>query len=580
MPLPFVRYKDLLRQYLGPHMSRVAGLTVLLLINTGLQLLNPQILRHFIDTAQGEGPLATLKWAALLFIVVALITQVIAVAARYASEKLGWLATNALREDLAQHCLELEMGFHNRRSPGELIERIDGDVASLANFFSQFIIRILGSLLLLIGILGVLYLEDWRLGTVLSLYAIGAIWGLMKLRHLAVPYWKEARQASAEMYGFIEEQLNGTEDIRANGGTAFTMNSFFGHAKNRLFLERRAGVMSVWMRVAMRGFRTLGLLLALGVGYYLFNEGALTVGAVFMVITYANNLFRPLEQLTREMEDLQQASAAIERIDELYHTEKKLADGPGVEFPSGPQAVEFDRVSFAYGDELVLNQLSFRLEPGQVLGLLGHTGSGKTTISRLLFRLFDVGEGQVRLGGEDVRQAQLHQLRRRVGMVTQNVQLFHATLRQNLTFFDETISDQRINSALEAVDMLAWCQALPKGLDTGLEGGGKGLSAGEAQLLTFARVFLRDPGLVILDEASSRLDPATEGRIEMAVERLLANRTGIIIAHRLATVQRADHILILEAGRLREWGGRQALQQDPNSRFAQLLRAGAQELVL
>ena len=235
--------------------------------------------------------------------------------------------------------------------------------------------------------------------------------------------------------------------------------------------------------------------------------------------------------------------------------------------------------------DMVLQDVSFRLRPGTVLGLLGRTGSGKTTLTRLLFRLYDPDKGVIRLGDTapltDVRQVPLVDLRQRVGMVTQNIQLFHATVRDNLTLFDDTIPDQEILQVIQDLGLWDWYRSLPQGLDTELESGGGGLSAGEAQLLAFARIFLQDPGLVILDEASSRLDPATEHLIERAVDRLVhaPRRTAIIVAHRLGTVQRADEIMILEKGRIGEHGSRVALANDPASRFHSLLQTGLEEVL-
>jgi len=223
--------------------------------------------------------------------------------------------------------------------------------------------------------------------------------------------------------------------------------------------------------------------------------------------------------------------------------------------------------------------VSLSLRPGEILGLLGRTGSGKSTLSRLLFRLYDPQGGAIRLGGADLRSLALGDLRRRVGMVTQEVQLFQASVRENLTMFDPLIDDAQVEAALRALGLWEWASGLPHGLDTALGGGGQGLSAGEAQLLAFTRVFLKDPGLVILDEASSRLDPATERLLERAISRLLAGRSAIIIAHRLATVERADSIAILEGGRLAELGPRVALAANPGSHFARLLRTGIEEVL-
>ena len=229
----------------------------------------------------------------------------------------------------------------------------------------------------------------------------------------------------------------------------------------------------------------------------------------------------------------------------------------------------------------MLRDLSFRLEAGEVLGVLGRTGIGKTTLAKLLLRLYDPGQGQIRLGGRDLRDVRTAALRQRVGLVTQDIQLFHASVRDNLSLFDPSISSAAMVGVLEELELGDWLRRLPNGLDSLLAAGGSGggMSAGEAQMLAFARVFLRDPGLVILDEASSRLDPATERRMENAIDRLLTGRTGIIIAHRLATIQRVDKVLILDGDGVREWGSREALARDPNSAFSALLRTGAQELL-
>lgn len=580
MQIPLREYWNLLVAYLKPLWKQVSLLGVLLLVGIGLQLLNPQILRNFIDTALAGGKTEGLVWAALLFIGIALVGQGLALLATYLSETIAWRATNTLRNDLSAHALRLDMNFHNLQTPGQLIERIDGDITTLANFFSQFVLRVLSNLILLIGVLILLFVEDWRVGLAISLFAIFTLWALSKVRNVAVGAAKDSRESSAQVFGFLEERLAGTEDIRANGGEAHTMRRYYEIKRDWFFKTRRTElrINRIWMTI--NTLFALGYILSLVLGAWLHTAHLITLGAVYLIFQYTEMLRAPLDMMTRQLQDLQKAAGGIARIKELRNLQPTIKDGAGAILPDGPLAVEFDNVTFSYnGEDMTLQNLDFCIQPGKVLGLLGRTGSGKTTTTRLIFRLYDINSGHLRVGGSDVREMQLRDLRERVALVTQDVQLFHASVRDNLTFFDRSISDERILEALQELELGEWFKSLPNGLDTEVKSGGAGLSAGEAQLLAFTRVFLKDPGVVILDEASSRLDPATEKLLDRAVGKLLQNRTGIIIAHRLATVQRADDILILNGGQTEEYGPREALALNPNSRFYQLLQTGMEEVL-
>lgn len=583
MEFPLGAYRALLSRYLGPQRAKVALLAVLLLGNVGLGLTAPLITRRFLDEAVSGSPQAALTQLALLFIVVAIVQEAIGVGQDYVAEDVGWSTTNTMRRELAAHCLRLDMAFHNAHLPGELIERIDGDVATLSNFFSRFAIRVAAALLLLTGALVILAGIDWRLGVVFAAFSAFAFAVLHRVRNVGVPFSRADRETSAALFGYVEERLSGTEDIRSRGATGYVLRGLFQKMRERLRGRRNAAVMFNVSWGTMIMVFALGTALAYALGGTLFFGGAITIGTVYVVVNYARLVNGPLSQLSQQLQDLQQATASIGRVHELLEMRSGVDDeagrrGPAVPLPPGPLSVELDAVSFAYGEggaaPAVLRGVSFRLMPGRALGVIGRTGSGKTTLARLLLRLYDAASGTVRLGGVDVRDARIADLRDRVGMVTQEVQLFEATVRDNLTFFDRGIPDGRIIDALVALELGDWYGALPSGLDTPLAARGVGLSAGEGQLLAFARVFLRDPGLVILDEASARLDPATEGRIERAVDVLLEGRTAVIVAHRLATVRRADEILILEEGAIREHGGRAALAGDPGSRFSALLRTG------
>jgi ABC-type multidrug transport system fused ATPase/permease subunit len=614
MTIPLRQYWTLLVRYLKPQWLLTLALALLILGNIGLQLANPQIVAAFIDAIQIGEPYGVLLRAAGLFLGIAVAQQVVALGATYVSENVGWTATNALRRDLVAHTLRLDMGFHKARTPGEMIERIDGDVTALSQFFSQFVLQVLGNALLVLGVIGVLVREDWRLGVIVAVFAALTLVVLARLRNVAVPHYTAEREASAAFFGFLEERLAGTEDIRANGAQAYVMRRFYALMRDQLRKSLKAGWMTNVVFNATFILFALSTAAAFAGGTYLFRREWVTIGTVYLVYNYTQMLERPLRTITYQLQQLQRAGAGVGRIREILETETRLpavAPSDARALPSGALGVRFDRVTFAYEDEKartgpevdgtgseteggreanppsgtpvpVLRDITFDLAPGAVLGLLGRTGSGKTTLIRLLLRLYDPDTGAVRLGdgtAVDVRDVPLRELRGRVGVVTQEIQLFNASVRDNLTFFDETIPDDRIHKVLAELGLTPWLASLPEGLDTVLAADGGGLSAGEAQLLAFTRIFLRDPGLVILDEATSRLDPATEQLIERAVDRLVADRTAIVIAHRLGTVERADEILILEDGRILERGRRAALAEDPASTFAHLLRTGLEAVM-
>ena len=580
MRIPIKQYHDLFINYLKPLWLKVFLLAFLFIIGIGLQLINPQIMRYFIDTAKSGGTLQKLTLAAILFIVVSLINSVVSAFAGYVSNDVGWRATNRLRSDLVLHILQLDMSFHSTHTPGELIERIDGDVTRLANFLSQFVIRLLGGILLSLGILILLIFEDIRIGIALTAFVGVYLLVHIRAQQIAVPHWHAEREASANMFGFLEERLLGLKDIRSLGAIAYVMRRFHEVIRRLFWTNFKANVITdVGWTISNLVF-AVGYTVAMALSAYLFLENAITVGTVYLILHYLQMLRTPLNTIRSEIEDLQRVKVSIERVKELTDTQPTIQDGIGESLPSGALSVTFQNVSFAYHEGVpVLHDVSFHLQPGRVLGLLGRTGSGKTTLSRLLCRFYDPISGELYLSGVSVGLARLSDLRQRVGMVTQEVQLFQGSLRDNLTLFEKTIDDEKIITALRTLELETWYSALPNGLDTEIGSGGSGLSAGEAQLLVLTRVFLKDPGLVILDEASSRLDPATEALLEQAITQLLKNRTAIIIAHRLSTVQRADEILILEEGRIKEHGEYGRLVSDPNSIFLGLLQTGLEEVL-
>jgi ABC-type multidrug transport system fused ATPase/permease subunit len=599
------QYRELLSRYLKPQIKWVILMATVLLAGIAIKLINPQVLRYFLDNAQANGTSRGLTTAAGLFLTFAILQELMSLATQYITALVGWSSTNRLRADLALHILRLDMSFHKSRTPGELIDRADGDVTHLSNFLSVFTVNMIGNGLLVLGILVMLFRENTWVGLGMLIYTLVTLLVLRSIQQLAVPRWAAERQSSAMLYGYIEERISGAEEIRAAGAESYVMRGLYEHMRDFTRKTRTAVVFSSLTYNLTNLVYVSGYAAGLAIGVFLYTRGEASLGTAYLITYYVGMLSDPLQSIRGQAEDLQQASANIQRINELFDLRPQVVDLVHVMeakrkiLPSGPLSVSFQEVSFQYddnqkdskgsldhGDDVsqntysdqskALTRISFEIQSGRVLGILGRTGSGKSTLTRLLFRLYDPNLGSVRLSGVNLRDVRMDDLRQRVAMVTQDVQLFQATVRDNLTFFNRATSDEQLEYVLQQLRLWEWVKSLPKGLDTPLSGG-HSLSAGEAQLLAFARVFLKDPGLVILDEASSRLDPATETFMERAVDRLFAKRTGVVIAHRLKTVQRADDILILEQGCVVEYGPRVALMNDSSSRFHHLLQTGLEE---
>jgi ABC-type multidrug transport system fused ATPase/permease subunit len=566
---------QLLLTYIKPHRLQVTLLWLALLATLATQLINPQIIGRFLDAAERGSALAVLLQAAGLFLAIALVEQLLGLATTYLSTNVAWRATNQLRADLVRHALRLDRSFHKTHSPGELIERIDGDVGALGNFFSQLGLNLLNNLLLMIGVLILLWWTAWPIGLAVTVVAGSGLLVVNWVRRVAVPYWQKAQGARADLFGYLEERLHGTEDLRANGAVAYTLRGFYAHFQQiyRTALQTRVydvGGLMIPILVFGLAYSVVFLL-----GDRLHQQAGLSIGTVYLIVHYLSLLSGPLWQIVNEIRDLQTAGASVGRVQEILQTPSAIVDEGRQRLATGPLAVSFDQVAVQYEKEsdFALRAITFHLAAGETLGLLGRTGSGKTTLTRLLLRLVEPTSGAIHLGATDVAPSDLPlaELRRHVGMVTQDVHLFQATIRDNLTFFDPTVSDESLLAIAQRLGLAEWLASLPAGLDTQVGAGGQSLSAGQAQLVAFLRIGLQDPGLVILDEPSSRLDPLTERLLDRAIGRLLEKRTGIIIAHRLETVQRVDKIMILAEGRIVEFGERGALMAQGDSHFAGLL---------
>ena len=560
---------------LSKHRRAVWVLSLLILATAAVPLSSPFVLSDLTDRALEDEGLRALMWTAVLLIALEAVGPFFNLYGGRLAIGLSWKVSNGIRSRLAEHMLTLDAAWHGDRTAGELVERIDGDTASIGVFAAQ-----MGSAGLLAGLLitGSLIAETVLhplLGLTLAAgLAVSAV-VMVVLRKLAVLKAGEERSASAALYGDIEERLGALDDLRANGAGDYAL---WRHQVLARRWVRDKWAASCRMAVQFATTNTLVGLTAvavLAVAVFLFRDDQVTAGNVLAAWVFAGLARRPLETLAENLKEGQTAMAAANRIVDVLGTATTVPPpADGVLLPDGPLELRFEGVTFSYPMRPpALRELDLVVPAGTSLGLVGRTGSGKTTVGRLAARLWDVnGTGRVTLGGVDLRDVDPAELRRRVAVVTQDVVVFRASVHDNLTLFGTVpASDEDLWASLDQADLGSWAARLPHGLDTEI-GTQAGLSGGEAQLLSLARALLASPSLVVLDEATARLDPVTEERIARATDRLLRGRTAIVIAHRLATLDDVDAIGVLDKGRLVEHGGHAALSE-ADGPFAALLAA-------
>ena len=576
-----------------PELARYAMLSAAVTTTALLPLVGPLLIGRIVDdVADGAGPGTVIRYG-LAFLAVTVAAQLISVATTWYGNTIAWRTANELRLSLTRHVLGLDHEFHRTHTPGELIQRIDGDVTSVSDFLGRVLANIAAAILTVVGVLAVLTVIEWRLGLMMVIYAgVGGL-VLATLRDGAIAETERTMSSSARLYGGIEERLTAAEDLRSNGAGAHAIRRFVDDATANLHhhVDEEHAFMRLWW--GLQGTVAGGAVLALIVGGWLVSIDAITLGAAFVLFQYVQIIRRPMEDIVDRIEMVQKASAAMVRVAELRAERPSIVDPSNpLSPPPGPLSVVFDQVDFDYGDgQPVLTGVSLELGAGRTVGVVGRTGGGKSTLSRLVLRLVDATSGTIRLGGVSISDIPLRELRHRVALIPQEVQLVHGTIRDNVTLFDPEPTDQEVADAIRQVGLESLLEA-PDGADsdgdhgpddeggTGgrasgihapLTGGGGGLSAGESQLLALARVWLRNPDLVVLDEATARVDPETEARLHLAVARLLEGRTAIIIAHRLSTLREVDDIVVVHEGRILEHGRRVDLEADTDGRFRRLL---------
>ena len=444
---------------------------------------------------------------------------------------------------------------------GRLVTRVTTDVEALNELFTSGVVTIFGDVFMLVGIMGVLIYLDWRLAlvTFAVLPALFTVTIIFKRRVRVV--YRKVRTRIAMLNAFIQEHIVGMTVVQLfhQEDRKFEEYSELNRSHTEANIESILHYSIFYPVVEVLSAVAIALIVWYGGGQILL--GALTLGGLVAFIQYSEKFFRPISDLSEKFNILQGAMASSERIFGLLDTENEIRTP---DQPLAPErrhgSVRFENVSFAYqGDDWVLRDVDFDVRAGEMVAVVGHTGAGKSTLMSLLMRFYDVRHGRVLVEGVDVRDWKLEDLRRQFGMVLQDVHLFSGTIASNIRLGDDRISDEAVAAAAAAVNLDEWVRTLPNGLQEEVKERGSSLSAGQKQLVSFARALVHDPKILILDEATSNVDTHTELLVREALERLLSNRTSIVIAHRLSTIQKADRIVVLHKGRVREVGTHQQL---------------------
>lgn len=573
-------YVALLKKYLLREKGGLAVLFAVLVLNVLVETAKPRLLGEFIDQVATSVPLDSIYVLALLFLLLTAVKQGIGVLIAWLSQNIGWRATNGLRIDLTAHAMDLDMAFHKRFTPGQLVERVDGDINSLFGFFTTFITGIVMNGFMMVGVIIYFFFIDWRfaliwIATTILVYLYMVVMG-KKIDETS----EHVREEESNLYGIIGEAITSVEDVRTLAARPHLLNRvneilrklFHWHKRDWMFGFGAWG----YDEAVLWGTEFIMVLIMAR----MVLAGEMTIGTAYLINRLGELILMPILNLREELMYMQKTDASIRRIRELLDINRELSRGTVTE-TAGTGGIRLEHIHFGYEDnEKVIEDVSLDLKANRILGLLGRTGSGKTTLARLIVKLYDPDQGIVWLDGTDTRTLSDETLRKKISYVTQEVQLFNASVRDNLTLYDPAITDEAIMTTIDRIGIRDWFTKLPEGLDTKISTEAPFLSTGELQLLTFIRVFLREPDIIILDEATSRLDPITEKYLETALNTLLEGRTAIIIAHRLKTVLRADEILILEDGRVLETGETGQLTRDPDSHFAQLLQRGLEEVLI
>ena len=584
-----------LSAYLTNEKGRIS-LIVLILFPVAISgALQPLLVGQAISTLKGEN---TFFWLAnfsvtasiRILIIILLITVIIRLIFQglqsYTIQSVGQRLTARIREDLFSHSMRLSLKFHDRMPVGKLLTRLTSDVDALAEVFGSGAVGVLADILSLIVISITMILIEWRLGILLLATQIPITYVILWLQSRFRKSNYRVREELSQLNADFQENLQGIEVVqmfrreKINGRNFYKTGINYKNAVNgTIFYDSTISAFIEWISLA-------AVALVIAIGGFFVTSGSMGLGTLTTFILYAQRLFEPLRQLAERFTQIQGGLTAVERISELLEKRVEIVDKIDFSQRSNIDKKEelgeviFDKVSFSYKEnEPIISNLSFKIEPGEMVALVGPTGSGKTTLIRLLCRLYEPQKGRILIDGVNIKDIPIDELRRKLGVVLQDTFLFSGNVSDNLKL-DSLISDSKVKEICSELGLTSFLDRLPQGLDTSLRERGGNLSSGEKQLLSVARVAIRNPTVLVMDEATAFMDPSTEATLQRDLDRLLEKRTALVIAHRLATVQQANRILVLRMGQIIEEGTHHelCLKDGLYAQLAELQEKGLAEL--
>ncbi|HHX01169.1 MAG TPA: ABC transporter ATP-binding protein [Firmicutes bacterium] len=554
-------------KYYKPYWKPISITLLAVAVGQLLSLVPTMMTKNIIDVALPQKDLGLLARFALLSFGATLVLGLMGVGESYLNTWVSKHIICDIRNSMYRHLQYMSMRFFSNTKIGEIMSRLNNDVNGIEMVFSGTILRIVRNVCALIFIAATLISMNWKL-SILALFIVPLF--VAPTRRVGRTRWRIAAQTQAklaELSSIIQETLNvnGAMLVKISTREKDEYNKFSEINREISRLQIRESVAGRWFRMIIQIFTHLGPVLIYFYGGYLFIQGELTVGAIVTFVAFLHRLYGPIGELTSVHIEISRSMALFERIFEYLDLQHEITDAPkAIEMPEIEGSIEFDRVYFSYTDEQeTLRDINFTIKQGEMTALVGLSGSGKTTITYLLARLYDPASGTIKIDGFDIREVKIESLRRQIGIVTQDTYIFNASIRENLLYSKADATDAEIEQACKVANIHDFIMTLPEGYDTIVGERGTKLSGGEKQRLSIARAILKNPRIIILDEATSSLDSLSERLIQDAIKPLLAGRTSIVIAHRLSTIIAADQILVMDQGQIVERGTHEQLIRYP-----------------